>query len=86
MEQILTLLNKTDILQCMVTSNVHFIKYNKGAGFQGRDKIAKILIEHGINPSDMHKDGFTPIHRASWGQEKRHRYSRYKRIKTNQSS
>lgn len=45
-----------------------------GAGFQGRAKIAKILIKdsRNIDPSWMHKDGFTPIHRACWGQEQRH--------------
>jgi ankyrin repeat protein len=43
-----------------------------GAGFQGRAKIAKLLIEHGIPMSDMHSDGYTPLHRACWGKEKRH--------------
>ena len=43
-----------------------------GAGFQGRAIIAERLIAHGLDPSDMHKDGFTPIHRAAWGNEKRH--------------
>ena len=43
-----------------------------GAGFQGRAEIAKILIEHGLDPLDAHKDGFTPIHRAAWGKEERH--------------
>ena len=31
------------------------------AGFQGRANIAKMLIDHGVNPSSMHKDGFTPV-------------------------
>ena len=26
-----------------------------GAGFQGRAEIAKLLIAHGLNPSDKHK-------------------------------
>ena len=26
-----------------------------GAGFQGRAEIAKLLIAHGLNPSDRHK-------------------------------
>ena len=43
-----------------------------GAGFQGRAKIAKMLIAHGISMSDVHSDGFTPLHRACWGREKRH--------------
>ena len=43
-----------------------------GAGFQGRGSIGKLLINHGLNPSDMHKDGFTPIHRACWGRDVRH--------------
>ena len=43
-----------------------------GAGFQGRAIIAERLIAHGLDPSDMNKDGFTPIHRAAWGNEKRH--------------
>lgn len=43
-----------------------------GAGFQGRAEIAKQLIAHGLNPSDRHVDGFTPLHRACWGQEQRH--------------
>ena len=43
-----------------------------GAGFQGRAEIAKILIEHGLDPLDAHKDGFTAIHRAAWGKEERH--------------
>ena len=43
-----------------------------GAGFQGRAEIAKLLIAHGLDPSDRHSDGFTPIHRACWGREQRH--------------
>jgi ankyrin repeat protein len=43
-----------------------------GAGFQGRPRIAKLLIDHGLDPLDMHKDGYLPIHRACWGREKRH--------------
>jgi ankyrin repeat protein len=30
------------------------------------------LLKHGLNPSDVHKDGFTPLHRACWGAEERH--------------
>jgi len=33
------------------------------AGFQGRANIASLLIAHGLNPSDLHGDGFTPLHR-----------------------
>jgi ankyrin repeat protein len=43
-----------------------------GAGFQGRSEIAQILIDHGLNPSDRHDDGFTPIHRACWGSSPNH--------------
>lgn len=44
-----------------------------GAGFQGRAKIAKMLIDHGLDKSDRHmRDGFTPLHRACWGREARH--------------
>ena len=80
-----------------------------GAGFQGRAGIAKALIKHGLDPSDMHgalaapriaahlapactsalppppvltvaaaldlccaADGFTPIHRSCWGNDRRH--------------
>ena len=43
-----------------------------GAGFQGRAEVAKVLIEHGLNPSERHADGFTPIHRACWGGSQRH--------------
>jgi len=43
-----------------------------GAGFQGRDEIATLLILHGLDPSDRHADGFTPLHRACWGREERH--------------
>ena len=27
---------------------------------------------YGLNPSDRHKDGFTPIHRACWGFTENH--------------
>ncbi|WIA28268.1 hypothetical protein OEZ86_010822 [Tetradesmus obliquus] len=43
-----------------------------GAGFQGRADIARLLIAAGLNPSDRHRDGFTPIHRACWGRQQRH--------------
>eukprot|EP00092_Neocalanus_flemingeri_P098890 GFUD01126138.1.p1 GENE.GFUD01126138.1~~GFUD01126138.1.p1 ORF type:complete len:192 (+),score=53.44 GFUD01126138.1:63-638(+) len=45
-----------------------------GAGFQGRAEIAKLLLadRRNIDPSQRHTDGFTPLHRACWGQEKRH--------------
>ena len=54
-----------------------------GAGFQGRAEIAELLITKGdLDPSDrvccatpmasltaslQHADGFTPLHRACWG-------------------
>ena len=43
-----------------------------GAGFQGRAEIAKILIDHGLDKSDRHGDGYTPMLRACWGKEARH--------------
>ena len=43
-----------------------------GAGFQGRAEIAKLLLDHGIPPLDVHSDGYIPMHRACWGQEDRH--------------
>ena len=43
-----------------------------GAGFQGRAEIAQMLIDHGLDPSHRHTDGYTPIHRACWGDENRH--------------
>ncbi len=39
---------------------------------QGRAEIAKLLIDHGLPLSPVHKDGFVPFHRACWGAEKRH--------------
>ena len=39
---------------------------------KGRAEIAKILIAHGLDASDRHNDGYTPIHRACWGREARH--------------
>mmetsp|Transcript_171 Transcript_171/g.342 ORF Transcript_171/g.342 Transcript_171/m.342 type:complete len:206 (+) Transcript_171:154-771(+) len=43
-----------------------------GAGFQGRAPALKLLLAHGLNPLDMHQDGFLPLHRACWGMEKKH--------------
>jgi ankyrin repeat protein len=44
-----------------------------GAGFQGRANVAKVLLEFDIDPNaSKHKDGFSPLHRACWGQERRH--------------
>ena len=31
-----------------------------------------MLIDHGLDPNDRHKDGFTPLHRACWGDTPRH--------------
>ena len=41
-------------------------------GFQGRAEIARMLIKHGLDPFDIHKDGHTPLQRACWGSEERH--------------
>merc|ERR1711935_1096117 len=43
-----------------------------GAGFQGRAEIVQMLINHGLDKSDRHGDGFTPMLRACWGTEMRH--------------
>ena len=43
-----------------------------GAGFQGRAEIAQMLINHGLDKSDRHSDGYTPMLRACWGREMRH--------------
>ena len=44
-----------------------------GAAFQGRAEIARMLIhKYGLDPSDMHADGFRPLHRACWGDDERH--------------
>ena len=43
-----------------------------GAGFQGRAAIVKLLVSHGLDPLDTHKDGFVGMHRACWGPEARH--------------
>lgn len=45
------------------------------AGFQGRAEILSVLLENveGLDPStDVHEDGFYPMHRACWGREQRH--------------
>ena len=39
---------------------------------QGRAKIARMLIDNGIDPNSIHADGFTPIHRACSGRDVRH--------------
>ena len=45
-----------------------------GAGFQGRAEILRLLLEdkRDIDPSHIHSDGFSPLHRACWGNEARH--------------
>ena len=45
-----------------------------GAGFQGRADILRLLLEdkRNIDPRDFHEDGFSPLHRACWGDEPRH--------------
>ena len=37
----------------------------KPCRFQGRADIAKLLLAHGLDKSERHSDGFTPIHRVS---------------------
>ncbi|KAG8466095.1 hypothetical protein KFE25_005665 [Diacronema lutheri] len=43
-----------------------------GVGFQGRAELVPILAEHGLDLSDLHDDGFAPLHRACWGTTPRH--------------
>ena len=43
-----------------------------GAAFNGHAKIAKMLIEHGMAPCERHEDGFSPMHRACWGDKAGH--------------
>ncbi|EQC27935.1 hypothetical protein SDRG_14214 [Saprolegnia diclina VS20] len=43
-----------------------------GAAYQGRPAVAKLLLEHGLSPTELHKDGFAPFHRAAWGSQRRH--------------
>jgi len=38
-----------------------------GAAYKGNAKAVKMLIAHGLDPSERHADGFTPMHRACWG-------------------
>ena len=32
----------------------------------------EMLLKHGLDPLDVHQDGFAPLHRACWGKEPRH--------------
>lgn len=43
-----------------------------GAGFRGRPEIMRSLIKAGMDPNDIHNDGFSPLHRACWGKEEGH--------------
>lgn len=43
-----------------------------GAGFQGRADVARVLADAGVPVDSIHNDGFTPVMRACWGNEKRH--------------
>ena len=43
-----------------------------GAGFQGRDDIVPILIAAGMDPLNVHEDGFIAMRRAWWGDQQRH--------------
>lgn len=43
-----------------------------GAGFQGRAEVAKILIDHGLDPLGMHEDGYIAMHRACWAPTEAH--------------
>lgn len=44
-----------------------------GAGFQGRSEVARVLLKHDIPAHDVHPDGFSPLHRAAWGRDDKHR-------------
>jgi len=43
-----------------------------GAAFNGHAKIAKMLIKHGMAACERHQDGFSPMHRACWGEKAGH--------------
>ena len=42
------------------------------AATSGQYEVMQVLIDFGLNPDDFHRDGFSPLHRACWGSEKRH--------------
>jgi len=77
-----TLVGQTEIVKYLLTELLDKIDLTigekdgytpmHGAAFQGRAEIASLLIKAGLNPSDQHSDGWTPIHRACWGRENRH--------------
>ena len=37
------------------------------AAYQGQASVINVLVTHGLDPSERHKDGYTPLHRACWG-------------------
>merc|ERR1712154_168891 len=41
---------------------------------RGRTEMVRMLLEDGrkIDPAHLHSDGFSPLHRACWGNEPRH--------------
>jgi len=43
-----------------------------GAAFKGRYNCARMLIAAGQDPDLKHDDGFTPLHRATWGSNEEH--------------
>ena len=43
-----------------------------GAAFQGRPQIMRMLLDRGVSCFHTHKDGHTPLHRATWGGSKGH--------------
>lgn len=42
------------------------------AANMGRVNMVKLLREHGVDVSKAARDGFTPLHRATWGQTEAH--------------
>jgi ankyrin repeat protein len=34
-----------------------------------------LLIKYGLEITDVHEDGYIPMHRACWGKEKRHTHT-----------
>ena len=72
LSRILSYSPKGEVYQ-LVGKKLYFIsKYLLLNWLKGRAEIAKILIAHGLDASDRHNDGYTPIHRACWGREARH--------------
>eukprot|EP01128_Nolandella_sp_AFSM9_P002424 TRINITY_DN12796_c0_g1_i1.p1 TRINITY_DN12796_c0_g1~~TRINITY_DN12796_c0_g1_i1.p1 ORF type:complete len:218 (-),score=30.68 TRINITY_DN12796_c0_g1_i1:6-623(-) len=71
---------RTDIVRLLLAdkrANVAIGEMNgytpmHGAAFQGRAEIAQMLVDRGLDINEVHLDGYTPLHRVTWGNEQRH--------------